>query len=97
MLNMKLIFEAIDLVNDFFAAERIYESNESILNRAISWYEHTEITDAETLAAVVMYGQYDSSIRFNDIKNIKDYFFPSEPFVIHIHEIEMALKDSEWR
>ena len=97
MLNMNLILEAKDLVNDFFAAENLYEADESIIKRAKVWYEHTEITDAETLAAVVLYGEFKPGIRHDEIMKIKHYYFPSEPFELHIGEIEAALADAMWR
>ena len=95
--NLNLLLEATELVNEFLEAENIHMANSDIMERAKEWYDHTEITDAETLAAVVLYGDFDPSIRIDDIEKLKQLYFPSEPFEIHIEEIMMALKDDDWR
>lgn len=99
MTNKALLDSAIKLVNQIFESEGIFETNNVLFTRAERWYNHTEITDVETLAAVIMYGDYDSSLRHKDICEIKEFFFPSIPLELcefHIGEIEMALHDIDW-
>lgn len=96
MMNERLIAEAVEIVVEYFESENIYEENTTIKKRAEEWYLNTEITDSETLAAVTMYGSFIPSIQINDIKQIKEYFFPSVPVeYVHfnIQEIEEALDD----
>ena len=95
--NLNLLVEATELVNEFLEAENIHMTNDSIMERAREWYDHTEITDPETLAAVVLYGDFDPSIRIDAIEELTQFYFPTEPFELHIGEIEAALKDEEWR
>ena len=79
MMNMRLIEDAIKLVNEFYAAEGIYETNVVIREIAIEWYNHTEIVDAEMLAAVTMYGRYQAGLKWSDILRIKEAFYPELP------------------
>ena len=74
--NLNLLLEATELVNEFLEAENIHMANSDIMERAKEWYDHTEITDAETLAAVVLYGDFDPSIRIDDIEKLKQLYFP---------------------
>ena len=97
MTNINLIIEATELANEFLEAEHIHVASSQLMERAQEWYNHTEITDAETLAAVVLYGDFEPSIRIDDIEKLRQFYFPTEPFELHIGEIEAALKDEEWR
>lgn len=99
MMNMRLIEEAVKLVNEFYAAEGIYETNAVIISIATEWYNHTEIVDAETLAAVTMYGRYTPGLKVEDILHIKEAFYPELPLELtnfHIGEIEETLNDEFW-
>lgn len=100
MMNMTLLTEALKLVNEFYEAEGIYETDAVIMEVATKWYNHTEIVDAEMLAAVTMYGSYTPSLTWEDILAIKESFFPTAPYEVtdfHIGEIEEALFDEGWR
>lgn len=97
MTNMNLLLEATELASEFLEAENIHVANAQLMERAREWYDHTEITDPETLAAVVLYGDFEPGIRIDEIERLKEFYFPSEPFEVHIGEIEMALHDAEWR
>lgn len=99
MINAKLLKETLKLVNDFYAAEHIYETDAVITEIATEWYNHTEIVDAETLAAVTMFGRYTPGLKIEDILRIKEAFYPELPFEFtdfHIGEIEEALFDAKW-
>ena len=96
-MSINLILKAVELANEFLEAENIHVANAQLMKRAVKWYDHTEITDPETLAAVVLYGDFEPSIRIDDIEKLRQFYFPTEPFELHIGEIEAALKDEEWR
>lgn len=112
MMNERLIEDAVQTVISYYEAEGIYEQTQTIRDRAISWYNNTEIVDKETLAAVVMYGKYEP-LTINQIYAIKEFFFPTEfddhgyyyedydeyysDDEISIWEIEESYHDDEWR
>lgn len=100
MMNLMLINETVRLIVEYNDFENIYETNENIRNRVIDWYNHTEITNSEMLAAVALHGPYDPDLRYSDFVAMREFYFPSEPIHtnnFHIHEIEMALDDEMWR
>lgn len=99
MMNERLINLAIDLVENYNAAEGIVEQRVSIDARARNWYNHTEIVDAEMLATAVILGDYCPHFSWEKLLNAKEFYFPSAPLELenyHIHEIEEALNDADW-
>lgn len=76
MMNWELIADAVILVQDTYDENGFYEAIEQITDRAIDWYNHTEITDRYQLAAVTMDGMWDNSITIKDILEITEYWFP---------------------
>lgn len=79
MMNMRLIAETIKLVNSYFEAENIIVSNQIIETQAIDWYNHSEIVEAEMLAAAVMnYGNYKPGTMWNELMQLHEFYFPSE-------------------
>lgn len=100
MMNEKLIAEAVKMVIEYFENEGIYEETKTLDARARKWYSNTEIVEPQMLAAVVMSGDFIPGITWNEIKQIEEFFFPSEPIEFtnfHIGEIEEALDDELWR
>lgn len=100
MMNERLIADAVKMVIDYFESEGIYEETKTLDTRARDWYSHTEIVEPQMLAAVVMSGDFVPGITWDEIKQIEDFFFPSEPIEFtnfHIGEIEEALDDELWR
>ena len=80
MMNMRLIAETVKLVNSYFEAENIMVSNQIIEAQAIDWYNHSEIVEAEMLAAAVMnYGNYRPGTMWNELEQLREFYFPSEP------------------
>ena len=80
MMNMRLIAETVKLVNSYFEAENIMVSNQIIEAQAIDWYNHSEIVEAEMLAAAVMnYGNYRPGTIWNELEQLREFYFPSEP------------------
>lgn len=99
MLNERLINEAVKIVVEYFAAEGICEETKTIRARAINWYNHSEITTSQLLAAVVISGDY-RFITWDEILEIEEFYFPSAPIeetYIFIGEIEESLHDEFWR
>lgn len=100
MVNMNLINEAVKLAARLFEQEGIAVNNEAIENSAKEWYNHTDITDAEELAAAVWIGEYNPKITYGNILDLKEMLFPTEPLEMqhfHIGEIEEAMRDEEWQ
>ena len=100
MTNTKLINEAAILVSKMNEANYISETTEAIRARVENWYNHTDITDAEMLAAVALNGDFDPVLRWDDLVAAKEFYFPTIPFEyteFHISEIESALYDNLWR
>lgn len=100
MTNWKMIEEAVKLVEDYFAFEGIVEAHNTIFDRAVEWYNKTEITDSEMLAAAVISGRYTLRVTWEELKQMKEFYFPSCPIELtefHIGEIEAAVMDMLWR
>ena len=100
MMNTRLIEDAINLVTEYNEVEGIYETYEDIKARAINWYNHTEITEAEMLAAVMLTGDFNPGMTWREIEEARAFFFPCEPLEFHnfhIGEVEAALRDERWR
>lgn len=99
MLNERLIAEATNLVVNYF--ERIYIVNFSfyVRNRAIYYYNNTEVVDAETLAALVLEEPTIENLTWKRIQEIKEFYFPTIPVEycnIHTHELSLAQMDQYW-
>ena len=75
MYNLRLAAMAQDMVIEYCQNSRICMDSASILKRIENWYNHTEITDPSTLAACAIYGDYDPSLKYNDIRAIKQLIF----------------------
>lgn len=77
MMNERLIAKTIKLVNEYYEAEGIYELTSTIDAQTRNWYNNSEIVDAKMLAAAVMsYGYYDSSVMWNQLKQLREMYFP---------------------
>ena len=97
IMNKKLYEEVFKTVVDAFEFEQIFMDNTTIDRRITDWYNHTDYTDVETLAALVMGSEYRASITCDEVEKMKEFFFPSHPhFELSIAEIEMALHDYDF-
>ena len=100
MMNWELINNVIKQVNYLYECEGIMETSASIRERAIEWYNHSDITDVEILSAAVYLGNYNPNITYNKILIIRNMLFPQMPIEFcnfHMGEIEEALNDEFWR
>lgn len=99
MLNYSLIERVTILVNEYYEANYIYINSNIIREQAIDWYNHTDITDEVILAsAVIGIGNY-KQIDLDELEQLTENFFPTEPLEIHyyhISEIKEALEDLNW-
>lgn len=99
MTNVRLIDAAVNLVGTILDNLHITENNASIRNRVLSWYNNTDVTDPELLAAAAMLGDYSIEYTYTDMLKARDYWFPNfyqdyvEYFEYGIHEIEAAQYD----
>lgn len=97
IMNKKLYEEVFKTVVDAFEFEQILMDNATIDRRITDWYNHTDYTDVETLAALVMGSEYKASITCDEVEEMKEFFFSSHPhFELSIAEIEMALHDYDF-
>lgn len=99
MMNMTLINQVANWVAKAYEAELITETTESIMKRTINWYNHTDITEFEVLAAAVWLGDYSIAIEYDTILATREMLFPQIPIEFtnfHIGEIEEALRDEFW-
>lgn len=101
MTNWRLINEVVEYLSEIYEAEHVVETRATIEKRVIEWYNHTDITDEKMLIAAAWLGSYHPSISYNDIEDARDALFLEVYFpafdAISIEEIEMALRDEEWR
>lgn len=98
MTNMRLINEAIKLATDYFEANFITVDTAAIENRVKTWYNKTEIVEAEMLAAAAIHSEYLPCITWKELLELKEFYFPTNPeeFIqknFSIQEIEEALHD----
>lgn len=95
MMNRILITEATKVAYNYLVAEGLNPQIGLLRAYAINWYNHTDITDVDTLAAAVMLGDFNPDISYDEVIAAKEIFFPSLPLEyseIHISDIEEALR-----
>ena len=98
MMNMNLINKVVEWIIKAYEFEGIHESEKTIAERTLNWYNHSDISDFETLAAAVWIGDY-RKIDFDVIEAVRYMLFPTIPIEyseIHSHEITNAYKDGGW-
>ena len=103
MTNDKLIKRTIRLVIEIEEAEGFAEQTSSIEARALDWYNNTEITSAEMLAAATLNGSYDPSISWDTLVEWTKYYFYDPEDIrwnlphFSVGEIEESYRDDFWR
>ncbi|MCC8068774.1 MAG: hypothetical protein LIO71_03290 [Ruminococcus sp.] len=110
MLNTRLIEEAVKIVIEYWEAEGISEETKTIRDRVTDWYNHTEITTPQMLAAAAISGDYEFGVTWDELLDRERFFFPdpieqsdayAEYLITHdnysIGEIEASYHDDQWR
>lgn len=99
MTNTKLIEATMKKIETFFKLEGFpltLNLKASFKAKAENWYNHTEITDAETLAAVTLSGDFKSGITIKEIEQIKEFFFPHTPPEYILYDGDMMMEEIKW-
>jgi hypothetical protein len=99
--ELNIIADATNLALDFYKSEGIYEDRLDVWKRAFNWFSKKNISDVETLAALAISGDYEYGMTTDEIKDIREFYFPSmeniePPADFGIAEIEMAQHDAQW-
>lgn len=82
MTNVELIEATMKEIETFFKLEGFpltLDLKARFKTRAEKWYNHTKITDVETLAAVTLSSDFKPDITIEQIEQIKEFFFPHVP------------------
>ena len=89
---------AVSLASDIAEANQIAMNNSSIRARVTDWYNHTDVTDIEMLAALSLESCYNSMFTFSDMQDVKNYWFPYEEYYgeTSIWDIEAAMADMKY-
>jgi hypothetical protein len=95
MTNYGLIEKAVATVVDFFEAEGITETTNTITKRALDWYNKTEITDAKMLAAAVISGSYRFGTTWDELVELTNFYFPTTTIAETVQQIDKMLEDEE--
>ena len=74
------IRNATNLTNFLQKANGIYESIHSIETRVTGWYNHTDVTDIEVLAAAALIGNYNKKFTYDDMLDAHQWWFPHNPY-----------------
>lgn len=93
--------KAVKLAVDILEINHIMDSTENIRARVYSWYENSDVTDPEVLAACALMGiKWFPEATYETMINAKEYWFPTEPYYYNetsIWDIEAAQQDILWR
>ena len=91
MTNMNLIEQATKLAIEYFEMKGLTMNTLIIKQRVLNWYIHSDIADAEMLAAAAIVDDYDLSYTYEDIISWKEFHFPEVPIehqgYIHVSEL----------
>lgn len=99
MIMYATVEAAVNLVIENLEVNHIASDTESIRNRVLSWYNHSDVTDPEILAACALMGKdWFPEATYQDMLDAKHWWFPQNPYEeISIWEIEAAQYDAIWR
>lgn len=98
MMTYTTVENAVKLVIDTLEANMITEQTDTIRAKVYSWYEHSDVTDPEMLAACALEGKFwFPGATYQWMLEAKEYWFPVNPYdEIPIWEIEAAQHDAMW-
>lgn len=71
---------AVTLAMKTFETNHIVSDTECIRQRVYSWYSHSDVTDPEILAACAIEGWWYPTATYQDMLNMKEEWFPSNPY-----------------
>ena len=91
--------KAVQLVIDNLEANHMVSDSNSIRQRVYSWYNHSDVTDPQILAACALEGKdWFPGATYKDMLIAKEMWFPQDTYNnISIWEIEAAQYDMFWR
>ena len=75
MTHYSTVEKAVELANNVLEASGIMMGNDTLRSRVFSWYNHTDVTDPEILAACAIFGYYDSDYTYDDMLKDRDFWF----------------------
>lgn len=89
---------AVKIAVDLFEANHIVSDTESIRRRIYGWYNHSDVTDPEVLAACALEGKdWFPGATYEEMLEAKAEWFPDVVYDdIAIWEIEAAQHDALW-
>lgn len=100
MKRYSTVEAAVELVINNLEANHIASDTNSIRKQVYSWYEHSDVTDPEMIAACVLEGkEWFAGATYQYMEDLRDWWFPQVVACnneISIWEIEEAQHDSFW-
>ena len=93
MINVNLIEEAIKLAIQYYEANRLTVDTKSIKKRVLDWYNHSDIADAEILAAAAIESEYECGADYDTILAWKEFYFPETPIEYQVYVSTQEIKD----
>ena len=93
MMNCKLINEAADLAIAHYEANGLVCDSYNIRRRVEDWYNHSDIADAELLAAAAIESEYECGADYNTILSWRDHYFPDAPIEYQGYISTQEIKD----
>ena len=93
MVNCKLINEAVNLAIGYYEANNYACDSYNIRRRVQDWYNHSDIADAETLAAAAIESEYECGANYDTILEWKEFYFPEVPVEYQGYVSTKEIKD----
>lgn len=72
--------KAVNLVVSTMFANGKQEDIDSIRARVYGWYANTDCTDPEVLAACALFGPYYADVKYRDMLDMRDWWFPQDEY-----------------
>ena len=93
MVNCKLINEAVDLAIEHYEVNGRVCDSYNIRRRVQDWYNHSDIADAEILAAAAIESEYECGADYDTILAWKEFYFPETPIEYQGYVSTQEIKD----
>ena len=75
-----VVEEATAIILDLNFANGILEPINTVRTRVFSWYNNTDVTDVEMIAASALMGSYRRDMTYEDMVDAKNWWFPCNPY-----------------